>query len=252
MKSNLVSVCIPAWEYFGHGVDLIRKIFDTLSNQTNKNFEVIISDQSKNNNIEKFINESQYNFKVKHFYYTPDVTYVANVNNAIKNASGNIIKPLFQADFFLTNAAINDIIEAHSTAGKCWCALRYNHCDWDATCFSEEGIPYYNENLIIGNNTISSPSTISYDASFTELFDEKLKMLMDCDFYYRLNEYFGDPIIIKNEVYVTNRKSRMEIKYDPNVTKDIPYDINRVIEVHNLKQRTDINLAMSPFRSFIK
>ena len=235
MKNDLVSICIPAWEYFGHGVELIEKILNTLTDQTNKNFEVIISDQSKNDNIEKFINASEYNFKVKHFYFTPDVTYVANVNNAIKKASGNIIKPLFQPDFFLTNNTIHDIIEAHSTNRGCWCALKHNHCNWEANVFYNERIPYYNEKLILGINTISSPSVISYDTSFKELFDEKLKMLMDCDFYYRLNNHFGNPVIIKNETYVTNRVSEKEVKNDPDVIRGAKFDLERVKQKFNLK-----------------
>jgi GTP:adenosylcobinamide-phosphate guanylyltransferase len=235
MKTNLVSICIPAWEYFGHGVELIEKILNTLKNQTNKNFEVIISDQSRDTNIEDFIKSTSFDFYIKHVYFTPGITYVANVNNSIKNANGNIIKPLFQPDFFLTNNAIQDIIDVHTENKKCWCALRHNHCNWESANFYNERVPYYNDRLIVGINTISSPSVISYDSSFSELFDEKLKMLMDCDFYYRLNNHFSLPIILDTECYVTNRVSEKEVKNDPDVIREAKFDLQRVKQKFNLK-----------------
>lgn len=250
-KHNLISICIPTWDYYGHGPLLMQKMFSSLENQTNKNFEIIISDQSTSDNIEYFLSQNKHDLMVKYFKFEPYVPYIENLNNAIKESSGEIIKPLFQPDFVLSDNMIQDLFDAHSET-KCWCALRHNHCNWDATNFHNERIPYYDANTLVGINRISSPTVISYDSSFREMFDGKLKMLSDCEFYHRLKMEFGEPRILSKECYVTNRESDMEAKYDPTVNNDIPYDINRVIEVYNLKQKTDINIWMSPFSSFIR
>ena len=250
-SNTLISICIPTWEYYGHGSWLLEKLFSSLKDQTNKNFEVVISDQSSNEDIRSFILENDHDLNIEYFKFQRGLPYIQNLNNSINNSKGKIIKPLFQPDFVLSDNMIQDLFDAHSET-KCWCALRHNHSNWDITSFHNERIPYYDPNTVVGINRISSPTVISYDSSSVKLFDDKLKMLSDCEFYYRLKEFYGEPKILSKECYVTNRESNMEAKYDPIVNKDIPYDINRVVEIHNLKQRTDINLALSPFSSHIK
>lgn len=250
-NKSLISVCIPTWEYYGHGSWLLENLFSSLETQTNKNFEIVISDQSLDQKIESFILESNYDLDIKYFKFENGIPYIQNLNNSIDKSNGEIIKPFFQPDLILSNNMIQDLFDSHSET-RCWCALRHNHCNWDATIFHNERIPHYDTNTLVGVNRISSPTVISYDSSFKEMFDGKLKMLSDCEFYYRLKGEFGEPRILSNECYVTNRESDMEAKYDPKVNEDIPYDINRVVEVYNLKQGTDMNIWMSPFSSFIK
>ena len=48
----LVSICIPTYEMKGKGVEYLFHSFNILHNQSYKNFEVIISDNSKNDEID--------------------------------------------------------------------------------------------------------------------------------------------------------------------------------------------------------
>ena len=48
-----VSVCIPRYEMKGKGAEYLDHSFNLLYAQSYKNFEVIISDNSKNDNIKK-------------------------------------------------------------------------------------------------------------------------------------------------------------------------------------------------------
>ena len=53
MKVNpLVSICIPCYEMNGKGVEFLNYSFEILKNQSYKNFEIIISDNSKSDVIE--------------------------------------------------------------------------------------------------------------------------------------------------------------------------------------------------------
>ena len=46
-----VSICIPTHEAGGHGHEYLNELLGTIKGQSYQNFEVIVSDHSKNNDI---------------------------------------------------------------------------------------------------------------------------------------------------------------------------------------------------------
>jgi hypothetical protein len=58
----------------------------------------------------------------------------------------------------------------------------------DGKEFYDQMTPKENSYFLFGNNTVSSPSVLTVAKSVFEAlsFDEHLKLLFDCDFYYRL------------------------------------------------------------------
>ena len=99
-----VSVAIPTFEYYGRGVEVLDDMLRTISYQTIKNVEVVISDHSKNDDIENYCNENEYNLNIKYLRNENDRGNPAiNTNNAIDNCVGEIIKVLLS----LTLLAIN-------------------------------------------------------------------------------------------------------------------------------------------------
>ena len=85
-------------------------------------------------------------------------------------------------------------------------------------------IPCYNEKLLEGVNTLSSPSILAMKRGIDMYFDEKLTMLMDCDMYFRLYKYHGDPVILK-DYHISNRehKSQTQRTYEHLLPKEIEY-----------------------------
>jgi hypothetical protein len=59
--------------------------------------------------------------------------------------------------------------------------------------------PVYTDGIIQGKNTLGMPSVIGFNRIDYE-FDERLKTLLDCDFYYRLRKEYGMPGIIKKQL----------------------------------------------------
>ena len=96
-----ISICIPTWEQHGYGEIFLQKLLNTITTQTNKNFNVIISDHSLTNEIADLVE------KYKTFF---EVIYIknrnkrgngpANTNSCIRRADGDIIKVMFQDDLF--------------------------------------------------------------------------------------------------------------------------------------------------------
>jgi hypothetical protein len=59
-------------------------------------------------------------------------------------------------------------------------------------------LPYYNDKMYMGENTIGAPSVLTIRNKNPLLFNENLRWLLDCDYYTRLFEKFGEPKVIND------------------------------------------------------
>ena len=63
-------------------------------------------------------------------------------------------------------------------------------------------IPYWNDDIVYGENTLSSPSCLAYRNNGMK-WDERLIWLVDCKFYRELYDRYGEPTI-GDAILVTN------------------------------------------------
>lgn len=220
-----VSVCIPTWEQYGRGVEFLKNNLTKISQQNYKNFEVVISDHSQTDDIEKLCNEFGNNFELNYFRNVESRgNGPANTNNSIKKAKGDIIKIMFQDDFFYTESALSVIVKKFTDSQTKWIVNGCNHTHDDGKTFSNFMVPYWNDNIVTGTNTISSPSVLSFLNQESVFFDEELVMLMDCEMYYQLFKKYGLPTIIPDTL-VTNRMHQHQISsmYNKNMWDEIAH-----------------------------
>ena len=130
----------------------------------------------------------------------------SNTNKAISMCSGDIIKVMFQDDFFYDDEALEKIYNELEFSDKFWLVNGSNHTKNNGNSFYWELYPQWNSDIINGKNTISSPSVLSAKKElFDQIkFDESLIMMMDCEFYFHAKKKFGDPIYY-NDILVSNR-----------------------------------------------
>ena len=87
-----VSVAVPTFEYYGRGVEVLDDMFRTISIQTLRDVEVVISDHSINDDIHDYCEENEYNLNIKYVRNEEGRGSPAiNTNNALDNCSGEII-----------------------------------------------------------------------------------------------------------------------------------------------------------------
>jgi len=190
----------------GKGGEFLSFNLSKILNQTYKNYEVVVSDHSVSNLIKDVCDHySSLGMDVK--YLKNDLNRgnsSSNINNAILQSNGEIIKILFQDDFFFHSQSLEDIVSQFSEGGVNWLVTACCHSR-DGVNFERDYYPQYTEDIMEGNNLISSPSVLSFlrDENIT-LFDEKLVWLMDCDIYKRLYLRYGDPLYL-NSINVVNR-----------------------------------------------
>lgn len=224
-----VSICIPTWEQYGRGVEFLENNLKIISKQTYTNFEVVISDHSTSNEIENICNSYSNRFDVK--YIKNNINRgnsPANTNNSILNAKGDIIKIIFQDDFFYTNYALENIVDNFKNNNTKWLVNGCNHTYDNGITFTNFMIPHWNDKIPIGVNTISSPSVLSFVNDNPFFFDEKLVMLMDCELYYQLYIRYGQPTIIA-DCLITNRIHPTQISsiYNSDIYAEIKYVKNK-------------------------
>ena len=200
-----ISICIPTWEQYGRGLEFLKNNFEQILNQTYKNFNVIISDHSKDDKIKLLCDSYSDKFEIK---YVKNESFLgngpANTNNAIINADGDIIKIIFQDDFLYQDKSLEIIVKEFENNECNWLVSGCNHTHDDGKSFSNFMVPYWNDKIATGINTISSPSVLSFRNDNPCLFDEELTMLMDCEMYYQLYIKYGLPKII-SDCLITNR-----------------------------------------------
>jgi len=199
---NMISIAIPVYEMKGVGEHYLEINLNQILCQSYKDVEVIISDHSIDDNIKNLC--ESYKDKLNIVYIRNEEkrgSSSANLNNALKNCSGDLIKILMQ-DEFLNNTNSLAIICKKFEEDK---NLKWlvTGCSFGNSPFVESGkmFPHYSENIIKSVNTIGSPSVLTIRNSDLIFFDEDFLWVMDIDYYKKLFDKYGAPKIL-NEVLI--------------------------------------------------
>lgn len=211
------SIAIPTHNRGENGPLWMRELLDSIKKQTFSDFEIVVSDQSKNDNILNVCKEYSEDFDFKYIRYKGSIP-CENINIALDECEGDIIKIMFSDDIFVKDTAL-EIIDS---------SYRKNECKWafsgfcgtrDGKTFYENRFPKWTDYMLEGRNLLSSPSVVSFLKSSKQHFDENLKLLLDTEFYHRMRWENGMPYFIE-EVLVANRdhdnriSSHQTSKYD--------------------------------------
>jgi len=207
---KLISICIPTYEMRGKGDEFLKQSFDILTQQTFKDFDVVVSDHSKNDIIKNLCAAYKNKLDIKYFRNSEHIgNSSANINNAIKKAAGKLIKILFQDDFLYDDNSLEDVANNFDLEKDRWLITACEHSN-DGINFYRPFYPKYNNKIHLGNNTISSPSVITIKNEQPLLFDENLIWLMDCDYYKQCYDKFGNPKIL-NKINIVNRTGAHQV-----------------------------------------
>lgn len=198
MDSNTnikLTVAIPTYTY-PEGLEHLRQSFEILKQQTFKDFEVVVSDDSLNDDVRDFC-ASYEGLSIRYIRNLNQRGMGGNTNTAIQYSSGELIKILYQDDYLTGPDSLQKIVDAFKPEDT-WLATGCSHTNL------RNHIPLYNEQIYRGINTIGSPSVITLRNKDLPLFDTKLSYVLDCDFYKQLFDKFGPPKLL-NDINVMIR-----------------------------------------------
>lgn len=205
-----ISIVIPAYEAGGRAVELMSDLFDSISAQTYKNYEVIVSDHSLDNRVEEIC--KKYDFDIIHFYNDRGRGNSSiNMNEGIKRSNGDVIKIMHMDDIMINPSTLSQIVINFENNTKLkWGALTFNH-NYES---NEEQII---RRIIVPSmsSTMGCPSVSFFlnNKETPDLFDENLIIINDHDMHYRLHKKYGEAIIIGNEdnIYITIRMHKGQV-----------------------------------------
>ncbi len=160
----MISICIPYYSRMKNAEFFLNRCLNSIKAQSYTDYEIVITD--KGNMAE-------------------------NSNRAIKQAKGDIIKILYQDDYFTNGNALQVIADSFKSG---WLSTGCVH-EVNGT-ITNPHLPEWTDDIETGNNKIGSPSVIAFENNNPLLFDEKLGWLLDCDLYKRLYERYGEPTYV--------------------------------------------------------
>lgn len=202
-----VSIAIPVFEYYNIGITVLDDMLRTISNQTLKDVEVVVSDHSINSDIENYCRKNEYKLNIKyirnkHGRGNPAI----NTNNAINNCTGEIIKIFQQDDFFYDTEALQLMYDEMSQSSQKWLVCGAIHTRDDGNSFYHPMMPRWSDKMILepGYNFIGGVSVVSIKREVKTRFDSNVRMFLDVDFYHNMMLNYGMPILYQ-DILIANR-----------------------------------------------
>lgn len=197
-----ISIAIPCHDRGENGLKWIKELFDSIKKQTFQDIDIVVSDQSKNDFILNVCKEYSDNFEFTYIKYEGS-NPCENINIALENCEGKIIKIMFSDDLFVVNTALEKIHKKYEDLNCKWVFSGFCGTK-DGINFYDEKVPIWTDHMLEGRNFLSSPSAISFLNDCKVEFDTNLKLLLDTDFYHRMRLNNGIPDIIL-DVLIANR-----------------------------------------------
>lgn len=176
----------------GKGAYYLRKNLSSIFIQNVKPFEVVISDHSSDDLVENEAKSWSNYLNIKYFRNTENVGNIsANLNNCIQKAKGDILDFMLQDDFYYLPDSLQNRVKILGDSP--WSVTSTIHYSVEQDIFYWHLIPEYRSDIYLGFNSIGSPSLLTMKKDDSMLFDERLFMLTDCDYYQQLFEKHGLP-----------------------------------------------------------
>jgi glycosyltransferase involved in cell wall biosynthesis len=203
--SPKVSICIPAYKQPNH----LKRVLLSIQAQTYNDYEIIITDDTPNDSVEKVVCVFQQNSKLKYYRNKEPKGSPENWNEAINLASGEYIKILHHDDWFSETHSLLKFVKmmdenrdadfGYSSTYACDADQRVKYLH-QATQNQLDKLKT-NPLVLFAGNFIGSPSNTIYRRKSGVTFDAKLKWVVDIDFYIRVLKtnpnfiYYPEPLI---------------------------------------------------------
>lgn len=188
MKRPYFSICIPSY----NRVSSTKRLLESIKNQTFKDIEIIITDDSDNDALTHLLNEIDLKAPVIYQKNIPACGSPLNWNKAISLARGEWIKIMHDDDWFSDE---NSLTEFYYTSKNCkndFIYSGYNEIDESKGKLNhyiisplEEIMLRFSPLCLFKKNFIGHPSTTLIKNNRTEWFDTQIKWVVDFEFYIR-------------------------------------------------------------------
>lgn len=185
----LISICIPAYRR----VNYLKRLIESIGQQTYKNIEVVITDDSgEDNSVGDFIKGNSFSFDINYIKNTSSLGSPKNWLASISYASGDWIKIMHDDDYFTSTTSLQTFVNQIEPGVDClfsgYKAVYENGGEKDMTISQRKFDQFTHQPLsLFAKNIIGPPSVMMFKKEIKETFDERLKWIVDWEYYIRLS-----------------------------------------------------------------
>ena len=185
-----ISICIPAYKR----IDFLKRLLDSVAEQLYKNYEVVITDDSNNNDVEDFV--KQYADKIsqlKYFKNSSSLGSPENWNECIRKANGKWIKLMHDDDWLEDKNSLQQFADAAEKnesdfifSGFYNNFLKENRKEKNLILNRDKNFLKKNSCYLLKQNFIGHPSTTLIKNNLENWYENKIKWVVDIEFYIRV------------------------------------------------------------------
>lgn len=195
-----ISICIPAYKH----VDYLQRLLDSISTQTYKDFEIIITDDSPDNSVEILLQKYNSLFFINYYKNETPLGTPENWNEAIRRAKGEWIKMMHNDDWFATNDALQvfyNAIRENPERDFFFSAFQNVEANSGKTeivkmSAADKAFLRSNPYHLLKKVYIGNPSCTLVRNGLNIFYDKRYKFIVDFDYYIRLIRQKGMPVYI--------------------------------------------------------
>ena len=184
-----ISISIPAYK----NMAFLDVLLMSIESQVYKDFEVIITDDSPDNEVEQLCEGYKSKFRLTYYRNKPVLGSPANWNKAIELAKGEWVKIMHDDDWFTDKyslAKFADAAKLNPTASFIFSGFsNYEQGKLKNVFIPTHAIQHKLRRSplhLFAKNYIGHPSTTLIKNDLEEWYDEKIKWVVDFEFYIRV------------------------------------------------------------------
>ncbi|OLY92649.1 Glycosyl transferase family 2 [Cnuella takakiae] len=188
MAQPLISICIPAYRKPQYVIRCIQSVLQ----QDYRNVEVVISDDSPDEDIKEAIAPYQERLPIRYFHNLPALKSPRNWNNALDKARGDLVILLHQDDWLHAPDALSSYVQAFEDPAIDFVFCRNTAVDEQGRITILQERKYLltemsqKPNHLLLSQIIGPPSNTMVRASIPTRYDEQFIWVVDVDYYARL------------------------------------------------------------------
>lgn len=230
MKQMLISICIPTY----NSGEKLERLLDSVRIQTYKNYEVIVSDDSRNDDVKEIIDSTYADLNIKYFKNAEPLKNPGNWTNAVTKSSGDWINLMHHDDWFASETSLQEFVtsaQKHPDKYIIFCAFENIYLDNNI-----QKVFYWSKlnQILLRLNYLNLYKTFLPNPSCTLVnkkykpygYDKNFKWLIDFDFYTTLfNKHHSYHYINKVLVNVGMHSGQVTAQVFGNPIVEIPETI---------------------------
>ena len=235
-EAVFISICIPAYKR----VTFLKRLLDSIESQTYRRFEVVITDDSPDNDVSDICQSHALAASIRYFRNEKQLGTPENWNESIRRAAGVWIKLMHDDDWFRDPKALDVFADAvkKNPAGN------FFFCEYSNVLLDDRGTEQEirlprdwqrrlekDPKSLLSSNRIGPPSVVLHKKSPDIQYDSTLKWLVDIDFYIRFLQHSKPWLIPENLISVGLGKDQVTKLVFRNPRVEVPenlYVLNKI------------------------